>query len=87
MQASLEVQHASLRTLSTMTDHISGSTPPLIILHFNDVYNVEPRDQEPCGGASRFSTMIKSFAHQQPMILFSGDLFSPSIRKNTDFTL
>lgn len=67
-----------------MTDHIPGSTPPLIILHFNDVYNVEPRDQEPCGGASRFSTMIKSFAHQQPMILFSGDVFSPSICKNTN---
>lgn len=78
-QASLEVQHANLKTLSTMTDHISGTTPPLIILHFNDVYNIEPRDQEPCGGASRFSTMIKSFAHQQPMILFSGDVFSPSI--------
>lgn len=70
-----------------MTDHISGSTPPLIILHFNDVYNVEPRDQEPCGGASRFSTMIKSFAHQQPMILFSGDVFSPSICKNINFIL
>lgn len=70
-----------------MTDHLSGSTPPLIILHFNDVYNVEPRDQEPCGGASRFSTMIKSFAHQQPMILFSGDVFSPSICKNIFFIL
>ncbi|XP_050442414.1 mannosylglucosyl-3-phosphoglycerate phosphatase isoform X2 [Adelges cooleyi] len=78
-QASLEVQHASLRTLSTMTDQMSGSTPPLVILHFNDVYNVEARDQEPCGGASRFSTMIKSFAHLQPMILFSGDVFSPSM--------
>lgn len=70
-----------------MTDHISGSTPPLTILHFNDVYNVEARDQEPCGGASRFSTMVKSFVHQQPMILFSGDVFSPSIRKNKNFKL
>ncbi|XP_050523089.1 mannosylglucosyl-3-phosphoglycerate phosphatase isoform X2 [Daktulosphaira vitifoliae] len=78
-QASLEVQHASLRTLHTMTDHKSDSTPPLIILHFNDVYNVEARDQEPCGGAARFSTMIKSFSHLKPMILFSGDVFSPSM--------
>jgi len=62
-----------------MTEHISGATPPLIILHFNDVYNVEPRDQEPCGGASRCSTMIKSFAQQQPMLLFNGDVFSPII--------
>jgi 5'-nucleotidase len=49
-------------------------------LHFNDVYNVEPRlSPEPVGGAARFCTAIKSFQHLHPLVLFSGDAFSPSM--------
>lgn len=52
----------------------------LTILHFNDVYNVESNSsREPIGGATRFLTAIKSFAHLNPLILFSGDAFSPSM--------
>lgn len=52
------------------------------IIHFNDVYNVEPtRRIEPIGGATRFITAIKSFQHLNPLVLFSGDAFSPSSRK------
>ena len=57
----------------------------LTILHFNDVYNIEPRDQEPVGGAARFVTKIKSFSEvnggAEPMVLFSGDLLNPSLSK------
>lgn len=54
----------------------------LNIIHFNDIYNVEPNSaREPVGGAARFLTAIKSFDHLNPLILFSGDAFSPSIRK------
>lgn len=54
----------------------------LKIIHFNDIYNVEPNSsREPVGGAARFLTVIKSFANLNPLILFSGDAFSPSIRK------
>jgi len=57
-------------------------SPPktLKILHFNDVYNIEPRDQEPVGGAARFVTKINSF-EDEPMVLFSGDLLNPSLSK------
>lgn len=56
----------------------------LNIIHFNDVYNVEPNStREPCGGVARFLTAIKTFDHLNPLILFSGDAFSPSIRKLT----
>ncbi len=48
-------------------------------MHFNDVYNVESREQEPVGGAARFCTAIKSYAHLNPIVLFSGDIFAPSI--------
>jgi len=30
----------------------------LLILHFNDVYNIEARAKEPCGGVSRFVTKV-----------------------------
>jgi len=49
------------------------------ILHFNDVYNVESREVEPVGGAARFATALKSHAEKDPLILFSGDIFAPSI--------
>ncbi|GFR03319.1 metallophos domain-containing protein [Trichonephila clavata] len=49
------------------------------ILHFNDCYNVESQSSEPVGGASRFCTALKSFNDLDPLILFSGDIFAPSI--------
>ncbi|PAA48320.1 hypothetical protein BOX15_Mlig025898g5 [Macrostomum lignano] len=48
----------------------------LHILHFNDVYNIEPAGH--IGGAARFVTALRSFAELQPLVLFSGDVFSPS---------
>ncbi len=51
----------------------------LTLIHFNDVYNVESREQEPAGGAARFATAVKAYDHLSPMILFSGDVFAPSI--------
>lgn len=54
----------------------------LSIIHYNDVYNVDPNSSvEPIGGAARFLTAVKTFDHLNPLILFSGDAFSPSMRK------
>lgn len=52
----------------------------LCIVHFNDVYNIEPRKEgsEPVGGAARFIHHVKSLAHLNPLVLFSGDAFNPS---------
>ena len=47
------------------------------IFHFNDVYEVEPREREPVGGVAKFIQKIKSFPNA--MVLFSGDWFDPSI--------
>lgn len=59
---------------------VSTSGPCKVrILHFNDVYNVEPRTTEPCGGASRFKTAILSLVDSNTMVLFSGDCVAPSI--------
>lgn len=55
---------------------------PLCILHYNDVYNVDVTTEvEPIGGAARFCTAIKTFQDDDPLVLFSGDIFSPSMCK------
>eukprot|EP00128_Syssomonas_multiformis_P011845 Colp12_sorted_trinity150504_noHs@10225 len=58
---------------------IEAKDDSITILHFNDVYNIEPRDKDPVGGAARFVTKLKSFKDENPLILFSGDAFNPSM--------
>ena len=50
----------------------------IIILHFNDVYNLKEREKEPVGGAARFITAAEQYKDKNPLVLFSGDIFSPS---------
>lgn len=79
-KASLEMRAAGRRAVNSLAGGSSGSN--LVIIHFNDVYNVESRiSPEPIGGAARFCTAVKSFQHLHPLVLFSGDAFSPSMRK------
>jgi len=81
-QASNEVRQAGRRTLTNFSDQAMGSNAPvssITILHFNDVYNVEPSDKEPVGGAARFACAIKSYEHLNPLVLFSGDVIAPSM--------
>ena len=55
------------------------STKKLRIIHFNDVYNIESRSIEPCGGSSRFVQTVEHLMEKEPaLVLFSGDVFSPS---------
>ena len=57
----------------------------ITILHYNDVCNVEARDAEPVGGASRFLTAVKEHQESNPLILFSGNVFSPSMSKTSAY--
>lgn len=63
------------------TNKSSGLKPErtVTILHFNDVYNIEARSQEPVGGATRFATAMRQLRHLDPLVLFSGDAFNPSL--------
>ncbi|XP_053673374.1 snake venom 5'-nucleotidase [Anopheles nili] len=50
------------------------------LIHYNDVYNIDANSKtEPIGGAARFCTAVRSFDHLAPLVLFSGDAFSPSM--------
>ena len=52
------------------------------LLHYNDVYNIESRNVEPVGGVARFKTATEKFLPLNPLVVFSGDVFSPSIMSN-----
>ena len=75
----------------THSSNRTDSTPPdLRILHYNDVYHVEPGSREPVGGIARFQTLCNSYASSseeyagQPELvtLFSGDAFNPSLESS-----
>eukprot|EP00929_Paragymnodinium_shiwhaense_P113635 TRINITY_DN81924_c0_g1_i1.p1 TRINITY_DN81924_c0_g1~~TRINITY_DN81924_c0_g1_i1.p1 ORF type:complete len:1781 (+),score=505.68 TRINITY_DN81924_c0_g1_i1:112-5454(+) len=62
----------------------------MTILHFNDVYNVEPRQKEPVGGIARFVTRVRELkaaaverGEPEAVVLFSGDAFNPSLTSTT----
>jgi len=66
-----------------------GQAPPpaeLLVLHFNDVYNIGAGSKEPVGGGARFTHMVNSYRKggsrydgRDPLVLFSGDAFNPSL--------
>lgn len=66
-----------------------SSQPDLRILHYNDVYHVDPASAEPVGGFARFMTLCKEYRSAErfrglPELLtfFSGDAFNPSLESS-----
>jgi 5'-nucleotidase len=55
----------------------------LTILHFNDVYDISEGKDHVCGGIARFAAAMQAQKTKEPntVVLFSGDLWSPSRRK------
>ncbi|KAG9838234.1 Metallo-dependent phosphatase, partial [Aureobasidium melanogenum] len=67
----------------------SDSTPVIRLLHFNDVYRLEPSEHDPVGGVTRFQSLCNHYRHDsryhgQPELitLFSGDGFGPSLESS-----
>lgn len=69
----------------------TSSPPDLRLIHFNDVYHLDPSSAEPQGGAARFVSLVRSYASSsnpqyanQPdlITLFSGDAFNPSLESS-----
>lgn len=63
-------------TEATTHHHHNDDQEEITILHFNDCYNVEAGPKS--GGAAGFLTAINQYKHLNPIILFSGDILSPS---------
>jgi hypothetical protein len=71
------------------TSNNEASPPDLRILHYNDVYHVEPGSAEPVGGIARFQTLCNYYARDEKfagqselLTLFSGDAFNPSLESS-----
>lgn len=65
------------------------SLPDLRLLHFNDVYHVEPGSRDPVGGAARFQTLCDHYRNDprfqgqsELLTFFSGDAFNPSLESS-----
>ena len=71
-------KRAAERRVSFAETKTATKSPQMTIVHFNDVYNIEPREKEPVGGAARFATKLASLKHLNPLIVFSGDCLNPS---------
>ncbi|KAI9208304.1 2,3-cyclic-nucleotide 2-phosphodiesterase [Polychytrium aggregatum] len=62
----------------------------LPLLHFNDVYHLEPFRTEPVGGFARFANTAKSWIEDQKtkfnrpeyLFTFGGDVFNPSVESS-----
>jgi hypothetical protein len=76
----------SLQAAKDTRHKMGPAADKITLIHFNDVYNVESREVEPVGGAARFVTAINDFAHLNPLVLFSGDIFAPSISECTSLS-
>ena len=73
-------RHVLLHNMES-SDSSEEKANSLTIIHFNDVYNIEPREKDPVGGAARFATKVKELGWKNPLVLFSGDALSPSKSK------
>ncbi|TPX18970.1 uncharacterized protein E0L32_011363 [Thyridium curvatum] len=67
----------------------ASSPADLRLVHYNDVYHLDPSSAEPAGGAARFLTAINHYRRDsryagQPelLTLFSGDVFNPSLESS-----
>ncbi|KAF7311636.1 25S rRNA adenine-N(1) methyltransferase [Mycena kentingensis (nom. inval.)] len=62
------------------------STMSLRILHFNDVYRVAPQKLDPTKAdtidVTQFAALLDSLRTDDGLVLFSGDLFSPSVESS-----
>ncbi|KAK7217721.1 hypothetical protein V2G26_005724 [Clonostachys chloroleuca] len=67
----------------------TGAVPDLRLLHYNDVYHVDPASAEPVGGLARFMHLCQHYRHAEQfkgqselLTFFSGDAFNPSLESS-----
>ena len=67
----------------------ASSPPDIRLIHYNDVYHIDPSSSEPVGGVARFVSLCKEYREgeqfkDQPglVTLFSGDVFNPSLESS-----
>lgn len=76
-----DLHHSRIGKLPPRCASNGRTLGPVRILHFNDCYNIEAKECEPKGGASRFKTALDQHRNDHTLVLFSGDILGPSISK------
>ncbi|KAI5856200.1 Metallo-dependent phosphatase [Durotheca rogersii] len=73
----------------TYSSGTHDAPPDVRILHYNDVYHLDPSSSEPVGGVARFMTLVKHYRDGEKfaglpdlVTLFSGDAFNPSLESS-----
>ncbi|KAI5925195.1 flagellar associated protein [Camillea tinctor] len=76
-------------TVTYTSEGAHDGPPDLRILHYNDVYHVDPSSAEPIGGAARFMTLVNHYregdgfkGQSELLTFFSGDAFNPSLESS-----
>jgi 2',3'-cyclic-nucleotide 2'-phosphodiesterase (5'-nucleotidase family) len=90
VSAMAEEHQPTVKPTVTFNSGSSESSPPdLRILHYNDVYHLDPSSAEPQGGIARFITVCNEYREDQRyqgqpelVTLFSGDAFNPSLESS-----
>lgn len=86
-----EVKAPSLEPSVTFSSgqDVNNTPPDLRLIHYNDVYHLDPSSAEPVGGIARFISVCKEYRgaerfRGQPELvtLFSGDVFNPSLESS-----
>ncbi|KAK3688873.1 Metallo-dependent phosphatase-like protein [Podospora appendiculata] len=85
--ASPDEQPSAVPVVTFSSGRPSSSPPDLRIVHYNDVYHLDPSSAEPVGGVARFITVCKEYRSSSPafrnqpelLTFFSGDAFNPSL--------
>jgi 5'-nucleotidase len=49
------------------------------LIQFNDAYHLAQGRAEPVGGAARFGGLVQQYHDKNPLVVCSGDIFSPSL--------
>ena len=71
----------ALSTTQATKTTAPNSDKVLQLVTFNDVYEIQPVDKGAFGGAARVATLVQQLRAQNPntLVLFAGDLLSPSV--------
>lgn len=63
---------------------VPQQAPPLVVLHFNDDYQLTAVDQGKAGGLDRLAGLVRQYRARErcTLLLFAGDLISPSLESS-----
>ena len=74
----------ALTAILLLVSAAQPQSPVLTILHFNDDYQLTAVDQGKAGGLDRLAAVVKQYRRREPcsLLLFAGDLISPSLESS-----